>query len=620
MINGKKIVALCTYRIYGAPEFAFLSELGRLLSEEDYFLFIYAMNSEIGIVEDSSPEVEVFNLIPYDKVDVVVIMNEKIKNRNVIQNIIDKSSANDVPVLVVDGEFDHVATVRFDYAGGFEKVVRHMIEDHKVQKPHFMAGHRNNVFSNERIEVFKKVLAENNMPFDESMISYGDFWAFPCRAATAELLKRKELPDSIICANDIMAINVCDVLKEAGIKVPDDILVSGFDGLDEAFISSPGITTAICDNGELAHTVIEALSNIFSGDRYTSKWIQPVFIPNESCGCLRKDLHVTAAVGELNNLFYHHEDEIHAMQTIISKMLMGKDVRKSIRHLKENHAKHAQVVVEKSCFDFENNYFYDDVEKGDKIVVFDSYSDSEDTYAYDPKSIVPHLEEIMEAGYPLIFNSLVYMDKCPGFVCYSYPRRMLIDYNQTPNLTNCFEMSIGGYVVNMYQKYLRDKLQKMYQNDALTGLYNRLAFRSITSEIFSHESNIGQKITVIMLDLNGLKLINDNLGHMAGDKAITAVATALKDSCPEKAICVRTGGDELLSLIVGDCNVDSIQKDIKEKMAEYSKTYGFDVSASVGVYSTIYESGMDINKVINIADERMYEMKRRIKSNKNGSL
>ncbi len=134
-----------------------------------------------------------------------------------------------------------------------------MIEDHKVQKPHFMAGHKNNVFSNERIEVFKKVLAENNMPFDESMISYGDFWAFPCRAATAELLKRKELPDSIICANDIMAINVCDVLKEAGIKVPDDILVSGFDGLDEAFISSPGITTAICDNGELAHTVLSLI-------------------------------------------------------------------------------------------------------------------------------------------------------------------------------------------------------------------------------------------------------------------------------------------------------------------------------------------------------------------------
>ncbi len=614
MIGGKKVVALCTYRIYETHEFDFIYELGKMIPEHDCSLFIYAMNSEIGIIENHTPEVEVYDLIPYDKVDVVVVMNEKIKSRSVCQSIIDKSNAAGVPVLVVDGHYENVSTVNYDYLGGFEKVLIHMFEHHKVKKPHFMAGHRNNAFSNERIDLFKKYMTKYNLPFDDSMVSYGDFWALPCRAATAELLKRDELPDSIICANDIMAINVCDVLKENGIRVPEDILVSGFDGIDEAFISSPGITTAICDKGELAHTVMGALDEILAGKRNVIKWIEPVFIPNESCDCPRKDLHVTATVSDLNNLFYHHEDEIHALQNIISKMLVGEDVKKSIRYVKENHARHAKVIVEKSCFDLENNFFYDDVEKGDKMVIFDSYDDTDKCYPYNPNDIVPHLEELMKPEQPLVFNCLLYMNKCLGFVCYTYPRMMLIDYNQTPNLTNCFEMSIGGYVVNMYQKYLRDKVREMYQNDALTGLYNRLAFRSLIDEILSKPECIGQKITVIMLDLNNLKQINDSLGHMVGDKAIKAVATALKESCPDDALCVRAGGDELLGVVIGDCDVAQITGGIERNLENASKELGISVSASTGVYTTLYEEGMDIGKIINIADERMYEMKRKIKA------
>lgn len=618
MIGGKKVVALCTYRIYETHEFDFIYELGKMIPEHDCSLFIYAMNSEIGIIENHTPEVEVYDLIPYNKVDVVVVMNEKIKSRSVCQSIIDKSNAAGVPVLVVDGHYENVSTVNYDYLGGFEKVLIHMFEHHKVKKPHFMAGHRNNAFSNERIELFKKYMTKYNLPFDDSMVSYGDFWALPCRAATAELLKRDELPDSIICANDIMAINVCDVLKENGIRVPEDILVSGFDGIDEAFISSPGITTAICDKGELAHTVMGALEEILAGKRNVIKWIEPVFIPNESCDCPRKDLHVTATVSDLNNLFYHHEDEIHALQNIISKMLVGEDVKKSIRYVKENHARHAKVIVEKSCFDLENNFFYDDVEKGDKIVIYDSYDDTDRSYPYNPDEIVPNLEELIQTGQPLVFNCLLYMNKCLGFVCYTYPRMMLIDYNQTPNLTNCFEMSIGGYVVNMYQKYLRDKVREMYQNDALTGLYNRLAFRSLIDEILSKPERIGQKITVIMMDLNNLKQINDTLGHMVGDKAIKAVATALKESCPDDALCVRAGGDELLGVIIGDCDVAQITGGIERNLENASKELGISVSASTGVYTTLYEEGMDIGKIINIADERMYEMKRKIKAGRIG--
>lgn len=613
MIDGKRIVALCTYRIYEAQEFVFLSELGKLLPENDCFMFIYAMNSEIGFDGNDMAETEVFDLVPYDKVDVVVIMDEKIKCPDVSRKIIAEAGAHGVPVIVVDGDYENVSTVRYDYAGGFDGVVRHVIEYHNVKKPHFMAGKKNNVFSDERIAVFKKVLADNGMAFDESMVSYGDFWALPCRAATEELLKRDELPDAIICANDIMAINVCDVLVQAGIRVPEDMLVSGFDGIDEAFTSPTGITTAKCDSDELAHAVMDALMEVLSGNGNIEKKILPRFISNESCGCPKKEAHVVSTVSELNNLFYHHEDEVHVMQNIISKLMLGKEIESAIRYLKRTLAQYAIVVVERSCFNLENNFFYDNVEKGEKVVIYDSYDKNVRHYPYDPEGIIPHLSEIMKTGQPIVFNCLLYMAKCPGFVCYSYPRIMLIDYNQTPNLTNCFEMSIGGYVLNIYQKYLRDKLREMYQNDALTGLYNRMAFMDIMEETLRDGSNHGKEITVIMQDLNGLKQINDNLGHLAGDKAIMAVASALKSSCPEDAICVRGGGDEMLAFIIGKCDVESILAEIDGKLEASSRELGFAVSASSGTYTTVFEKGMDIYKIIAVADERMYEMKRRVK-------
>ncbi|MCR5403497.1 MAG: GGDEF domain-containing protein [Butyrivibrio sp.] len=615
MINGKRLVTLCTYRIFDAQEFAFISELNRLLNQNNCALFIYALNTEIANNGYEVAEVSVFQRIAYDKTDVIIIIDEKIKCREVCQDIIDKAASADIPVIIIDGEYENTSTVRYSYGKGFEAVVRHVIEGHRVKRPHMMAGKKTSPFSIEREEVFKKVLEDNSIPFDDSMISYGDFWSIPCRAAAEKILEREEIPEAIICANDIMAINVCDVFQNAGYKVPRDLIVTGFDGIKEAFFSNPGITTAKCDGIELAQAVMEVLAETFNGKRNISKWILPTFISNESCGCAKSGFDVVTAVNGLNNIFYHHQDDLHMMQKIASKLMVGRDMEGNLRFLKKNLAKYACVVVEDSCFDQENNFFFDKGTKGGMTVVFDSYSDNTDRYPYDPQTIIPHLDEILQKGYPVIFNGLEYMAKSPGFVCYSFPKVELIDYTQTANLTNCFSMGIGGYVINNYQKYLREKLREMYEKDALTGLYNRLAFVSIMDEMIKESSNFGKKVTIIMSDLNGLKKINDSLGHLYGDKAIAATAKALKQACPEDAVCVRVGGDEMLALILGECDIDRISKDFNEILEKYSDEYGFRVSASIGTHSTIFDKSIDMNKVVSLADGRMYEMKRESKNN-----
>jgi DNA-binding LacI/PurR family transcriptional regulator len=95
-----------------------------------------------------------------------------------------------------------------------------------------MGGFRDNVFSEERKQIFRKVIEEYGIAFDEEkMCSYGDFWAMPARKATEEIIASGDIPDAIICANDYMAINVCDVMKNHGYSVPEDVIITGLTGM-----------------------------------------------------------------------------------------------------------------------------------------------------------------------------------------------------------------------------------------------------------------------------------------------------------------------------------------------------------------------------------------------------
>ncbi len=611
MINGKKIVALCTYRVYDPQLFEFITELNELLKTIDARLFIYTMNSEIGNSGDYKAEALVYDLIQYDKTDAIIIMDEKIKCREIVQNIIDKANTNDVPAIVIDGDYEKATLVKFDYRKGFESVARHIIEYHKVRRPHFMAGKKKSAFSNERIEVFKEILADNSIPFDDSMLSYGEFWSDPSRAKAKELLKRDTLPEAVICANDIMAINVCDVFAEAGVRTPEDVIISGFDGIDEAFLSTPGITTAICDNKLLASSVMDAIKAVFVHKTNSTWFIPPRFIPNESCGCPRCNLSSISAVSALNNRFYHHQDDIHKMQTLTSKIMASDKVFDFICHIRETIPENMCIVVENACFGVEKNYYLENVEKTTQSIIYNSRNTEDTVTRYDRNQIVPDLDEILEKGYPLIFNELEYMGKSTGFVCYSFERYDLIDYTKTPAMTNCISMGISGFITKRYQNYLRDKIQKMYQNDGLTGLYNRLAFLSKFNELKEEPENNGKTMTIIMADLNGLKKINDTYGHVAGDQAIATVAKELKGACPYGSLCVRYGGDEMLALVLGDCSSSDIVYQIEDKLRDESERLGYTISSSFGAYSTTFSQDLDLDTIIGIADEQMYKMKKR---------
>ena len=624
----KKIVVLCTSRVYDPQVYGYIRRLNDDLVKNNCALLIFSINSDqYWNEEDLSAETAIFDVIPYKSVDAVIIMDEKIKSHSVANRIIEASRSYSKPVITIDGSYEGVSRICFDYPAGFENVVRHVMERKVLKNPHMMAGFKGNIFSEERIEIFKKVVTEYGFEFNESMVSYGDFWSNPTREAMQKLIDKGNIPDAVICANDIMAINVFDVLTSNGYSVPGDVLVSGFDGYDEALLMDPKITTVSCNTSELADATVEMIKKIFESDGKmpaVERKVVPVLIPNESTGCPAYTGQTQNILSRFNNNFYRHQDDIRILYNITTSMQLANSPEQMISQLKKlvNDEKVTQsltCVMNKNCFD-RDDYFFDKynstVNLQDFTYVYDADNETNIVEVEVEDTLLrPDNKRFMEkvnSGYPVIFNALDYMDTLMGYVYYNYQSYDIIKYSRTANITNTISMGVGGYINSSYQRGLVEKIDKMYKKDALTGLLNRIGFQNLYDRIRSSDENYGREVTVIMSDLDGLKYINDNYGHEEGDNAIITIAKALKKSCPEDALCVRYGGDEIFAMIIGKYDIEGVMDHIKKELADYNETSEkeYMVVVSCGFASYKLDEDFDIKKALRNADKKMYEEKK----------
>lgn len=617
MLNGRKVVALCTSRLNDVDNIRFIMQLNDGLKKLDSLLFIYNVNTDLYWSDDNiRAESAVFGLIDFNITDVVIIMYERIKNQTITDKIIRSAKQHDVPVIMVDGTRDDCVNICFNYKKGFEEVVRHVIEFHGAKKPHFMGGFKDNIFSDERMEVFKKVIEENGIKFTKDMVSYGNFWAKPARNAMEALLAKGDIPDAVICANDIMAINVGAVLFEHGYKVPEDIIVTGFDGIDEINLSIPRMTSSYCGSAAAVPKLLEAVRGIYEDSVTTGSYlVEPVLVIHNSCGCDKvDDVLRNGILRSFNDRFYRYQDDNMILAAVAESMQSCTDIIDCACKMFTDTIRDMTCIINKDCIDCKMNYFTKSkrMDFADEMFVFfDSDVDNFRQIPFRRRDIIPNLDKVLEGGNPLIFNVISYMNVPLGYVCFHFRDYDIVDFCKIPQIVNTIGSGLGGFVNLKYQLYLTARIEKMYKYDSLTGLYNRLSFNN---EFDRRKRDIdGEKvpIIVILVDLDGLKYINDNYGHGAGDNAIRTVAEALRDSVPEGAICVRFGGDEMLAVITGECAPEQIKQGINSRLTEYNAKAGkpYIISASMGIYTTDSTQNTDFEFLVKETDADMYAEK-----------
>lgn len=614
MIDGKKIVGLCITRVSNPTSHLMITSLNSCLRDNGYNLFVYAVSTDLywGTPSEQG-EKSVFNLADFDVLDALVIMYEMLKDKELINDLVKKAREKGIPVFIVDGKLDGCININFDYSAGFERIARHVIETHAVKRPHFMAGIKDNPFSEERLDIFKRVIAENGIKFDDSMVSYGDFWDRPAMLATEQLLARGDLPEAIICANDTMAVAVCAVLKNHCISVPDDIIVTGFDGIDDATVVYPTISTYMCSNAVVAEKIA---SMLFSGDipeNGEDISLVPVESLGQSCGCERiTSLNPAEHLTMLNNRFNRYQGEEHHLFNMMAKIFNCRSIDDIADIVGHSDFYDATFILYKHCIDNTVNPLTEvDYSGSDEAIVLFDTDHTDDVfkpYEFKRSEFIPGLKKQLDLGDPLIFSALNFLNIPLGYVCYHFHNYDIENYHRITQTVNILNNAIGGFRNVMYQQFLNNRLEEIYKLDRMTGLYNRNALVSTFEDMTDELRRSGDQVTFVLSDLDRLKYINDTFGHTEGDFAIAAVGEALRSVCPEEAFIARWGGDELVAFFIGDCDAIAIKQGMKKYLErireENDKPY--EITSSVGVVTTVLRENDTLDDITKLADKLMY--------------
>lgn len=187
---------------------------------------------------------------------------------------------------------------------------------------------------------------------------------------------------------------------------------------------------------------------------------------------------------------------------------------------------------------------------------------------------------------------------------------------QCTRLTLALGHSINIYIINDVSNFNGqiERLQRLCLTDELTGLYNRRGFVSVGTHIVEAARREDRAVHVVFADIDGLKSINDNLGHSYGDQAIVDFGKVLKSAVRSSDIVGRIGGDEFVILARGDA--DAMNKTIARLEQEIDKfnlanPRAYKLSASFGKTEIKTEDRPhQMDELLSEADASMYEEKR----------
>ena len=163
----------------------------------------------------------------------------------------------------------------------------------------------------------------------------------------------------------------------------------------------------------------------------------------------------------------------------------------------------------------------------------------------------------------------------------------------------------------------KEQIKYFSEYDGMTGVYNRRAGFEKLSQLYKNTTSRSCIISICFIDINGLKDVNDALGHEAGDELILSVITGIKNNTRENDYVARLGGDEFLIIFEGldENKAEEIWARIVDNYNTVNETEDrkYLISVSHGIESFRCDSNQYIDAFVNRADEKMYSEKRQIK-------
>src|SRR5215213_2927280 len=211
-----------------------------------------------------------------------------------LQKFSDRYAA--IPIVTQSVEMNGATMFIADNAEGMRAVVRHLIEEHGYKSIAFLRGIHGQVDAEQRFQAYKDELKAHDLRFDERLVVDGDYTNEAGRAAIKTLLDDRGIRfQAIVAANDRMAFGALEALQQHGVRVPDDVAVTGFDDLREAQATGVPLTTVRQSFYTAGKQAFEALLKCINGDTIPKTTLTPTqLLVRWSCGCMPENVRQAA--------------------------------------------------------------------------------------------------------------------------------------------------------------------------------------------------------------------------------------------------------------------------------------------------------------------------------------
>ena len=635
MISGKrKTIGLFLCNAYALFDNAVYRTLEEEAKKLDLDVIVFTTVGYFSSQNEyDAQELGMFAFAPIEKLDGIIVAPDtyEIKGfrEELHEELLRRAKCPVISIRHKGSNFDCVFT---DQEKLFRPLMQHLINEHGLKKIRFLAGYKGHPDSEVRLQIYREEMAAHGLAVDEEKdITYGNMWLNCGQQAYEDLFADPEdQPQAIVCANDYMAVGMMRTLWEKGIRVPEDVIVTGFDNVPSIALEQPTLTTVEQDFEEMTRVAVEELNRQIRSKKGTEKRTgnkqMPIggkLILGESCGCCKRPedyyIRISSDRGRQVDSMNTREvgmtyltiemnacDDLKDMHNVlVSKMDDTPTVRDYYLCLFEKGKNEsgepvfAEEITDTACL---VHVMRDRQDHGMPMITFDR------------KQLLPGMAERPDEAQVFFLTLLHQRENAYGYAMFHFqPGEVPSNFFQHWNVV------LSGALSNIHK---RNELMLLYEErrlssitDVMTRLLNRRGLEEQLAPLWQQLCAKRDTAAFISFDMDGLKYINDTYGHQAGDYAIRLTANAIRRSAPKEAILARVGGDEFLVVLprANQHDADRYMKDFDKelKLLNRQENRTFNVEASCGAIVYQLDSFSTIEECVQKSDEAMYQEKDR---------
>ena len=627
MYHAKKIGVFISH-IFGAYQQGVCQGIIDKASEYGYTTEIFTSldGENLGTYENG--EECILRIPNYDNFDGIIFASDTYVSADLKQKILNKLKTLSCPVVeiaVTDNHFPAVSLENNSMAG---ELTTHFLTVHHASRVCYLGCSEEFFFSGLRESHYTEALKKAGKTPGKNDIchcsydtlSVNEALTFFCKAGT---------PEAVVCYNDRLALLFLAAALSAGYRIPEDIALTGCDDTPEGHNTSPRLTTVSFPVYELGSTAVENLLTLIRGNDLpfvTFLTAKPVI--HNSCGCkFSKNSNsvfftreLSARIAALENSIFGSIDMSSSLQHI-ADLDDGLDLLEQF--VRKIEACQAFYLCLYSDWDSVSSHILaltnneEEFADTDTILLKFALKDGKrfPECSYRKKNLLPdYIYDGSDCSY--IYIPLFFEDKEFGYIALSYKDNRIDHHFQLIqwqiNINHMLQSIRETKRTGMLVAHLED----IYMKDSLTGLYNKHGYNHFEKQLLNRAISENLPLTAFMIDMNGLKKINDTYGHSEGDFAIQVMGQALESTANEGDLCARFSGDEFYLLTVGLSEKEAKLR--TESITSYLHNYNrlsskeYQISCSCGFASAHPSSAFTPEHIQDLfaeADRKMYEEK-----------